>query len=87
MNNFVLVMDKHRMMYPGTSYIILIISVWTTLVCWVASLITMLCRILFVADFQLVRVTVKSTGGPSKSSEYSVIQSTNDDGNQLQHIS
>lgn len=45
---------------PGILYILLIVFSWTLVVCWSVLTLIMILRIVFVIDFQLVRVTVRT---------------------------
>lgn len=76
-------------MYPGTSFLILKICVWLTLISNLASFITMLLRIILVTDFKIVKVTIKSKEGESsrQSSDYKIINAKEDDGKETEQIS
>lgn len=60
MNRYVTVPTETLTFSPGTFHKSLIPSIYIALTCWVASFIVLIVRVIFVIDFQLVRVTVKT---------------------------
>jgi hypothetical protein len=60
---------------PSIFYIILLTFSWILLTCWVVLLFLMIARVIFVVDFQLVRVTIKTCEQyEADKSDYQVIE-------------
>lgn len=60
---------------PSIFYIILLTFSWILLTCWVVLLSVMIARVVFVIDFQLVRVTIKTCEQyDTDKSDYQVIE-------------
>lgn len=59
-------------------------STWTLAICFSALLTIMIARIVFVVDFQLVRVTIKTCEGGNEKACFKVLESPDDgkDGNE-----
>lgn len=73
MDKFVL--KEISLIVPSILYIILLTFSWILLACWVVLLSVMAARVIFVIDFQLVRVTIKTCEQyEADKSEYQVIE-------------
>lgn len=73
MNKFVI--KDISSIVPSIFYIILLTFSWILLTCWVVLLSVMIARVVFVIDFQLVRVTIKTFEQyDADKSEYEVIE-------------
>lgn len=79
MNNFAL--NENVTVLPSVLYIILITFSWILLVCWIVLLSIMIARIIFVVDFQLVRVTVKTCEyeNVKDGAKYKIVEPQDDD--------
>ncbi|XP_070503043.1 uncharacterized protein [Chironomus tepperi] len=73
MNKFVI--KDISLIVPSILYIILLTFSWILLTCWIVLLSVMIARVIFVIDFQLVRVTIKTCEqyDPDKT-DYQVIE-------------
>ena len=60
MNNFMIVDIDTVTSLPGDIFKVLISFSWIMMLSWFFAFIVMFIRIIFVVDFQLVRVTVKT---------------------------
>jgi hypothetical protein len=59
---------------PGTLYITLTIFNYVTFAFWLLSLLVLIARIIFVIDFQLVRVTIKTVEYQNPTSSFKVVE-------------
>ncbi|CAO1423428.1 unnamed protein product [Diamesa tonsa] len=84
MNNFMLVSIDKVVSLPGDIYKVLISFSWIMMSSWFLAFIVMVIRIIFVIDFQLVRVTVKTLEfdkDDNKAKKYKIVKIHDDDGN------
>lgn len=83
MNNFMLVPIDKVVSQPGDIYKVLISFSWVMMVGWFLAFVVMVIRIMFVIDFQLVRVTVKTLEfdkDDNQDKKYKIVK-IHDDGN------
>lgn len=69
---------------PGDIYKVLISFSWIMMSSWFLAFIVMVIRIIFVIDFQLVRVTVKTLEfdkDDNEAKKYKIVKIHDDDGN------
>lgn len=57
---FILNKNDSALFPPALLYKLLVVFVWIILTAWVSAFITLLIRVIFVVDFQLVKVTIRS---------------------------
>lgn len=76
LNHFMLAPQEKFNLAPGKVWVILTIFNYFTLFAWLISALVLVARVIFVIDFQLVRVTVKSIEyeNSNDSSNFKVIE-------------